>query len=202
MERNRATSHWSLPVGTLDEDGWTSVGFHAFRLTTHPEYTTENSVDLAHLSHIHGYLDVRQVGPVTVDGAHLVSAFDFRRERSFMGLLKFRFEVSVVTHLYGLGYSFVDITEHSIGMRSRMWVLTTPIDGTHMELMLASQMQEMDRPKRSIVGLGFLPKRTRAKIANRMMLAQQANDVRQDVPIWDRKCFAPRPALSNATARS
>jgi len=194
-------SHWSLPVGTLDEDGWTSVRLHEFRLTTHPEYTTENSVDLAHLSYIHGYFDVRQVGPVTVDGAHLVSAFDFKRERPVMGLGKLRFSVSAVTHLHGLGYSFIDITEHTIGMRSRMWVLVTPIDGTYMEFVLASQIQEMERPKRLIVGLGFLPKRTRARVTNWMMLKQQAKDVRQDIDVWNNKCFAPRPILSSADGK-
>lgn len=39
--------YFSLPVGTLDEDGWSAVRLHGFRLTTHPEYITENSVDLA-----------------------------------------------------------------------------------------------------------------------------------------------------------
>ena len=190
--------YFRLPVDTLEEDGWTNVGFRGFRLTTHPEYTTENSVDLAHLSHIHGYLDVREVGSVTVDGAHLVSRFDFKRERSVWGLRKLRFDVSVVTHLYGMGFSFVDITEHTTGLRSRLWVLATPIDGTYMELVLASQMQEIDRPKRFIVGLGFLPKGIRARVTNRIMLSQQAKDVRQDIPVWACKCFRPRPVLSRA----
>ena len=119
---NGQPPYFRLPLDTRDEDGWTAVGLRDFRLTTHPEYTTENSVDIAHLSYIHGYFDVHQTGPVT------------------MGR-KFRFEVSAVTHLYGMGFSFVDITEHTIPLRSRFWVLATPLDGTYMELVLASQMR-------------------------------------------------------------
>jgi len=192
--------YFTLPDDTSDEDGWTPVGLRYFRLTTHPEYTTENSVDIAHLSHIHGYFDVHQIGAVTVDGAHLVSAFEFKRERSFLGR-KFRFEVSAVTHLYGMGYSFVDITEHTVPLRSRFWVLATPLDGTYMELVLASQVQEAGRVNRSIVGLGFLPKRMRARLMNHMMLERQVKDVDQDLPVWNRKIFRPRPVLSSADGK-
>lgn len=192
--------YFRLPLDTCDEDGWTGVGLREFRLTSHPEYTTENSVDIAHLSYIHGYFDVNQVGSVTVDGAHLVSAFEFKRERSFLGR-KFRFEVSAVTHLHGMGYSFVDITERTIPLRSRFWVLVTPLDGTYMELVLANQIQEIDHVRRPIVGLGFLPKRTRARLSNHMMLEGQVKDVRQDLPVWNRKIFRPRPVLSRADGK-
>ena len=197
---NGQPPYFRLPLDTRDEDGWTAVGLRDFRLTTHPEYTTENAVDIAHLSFIHGYFDVHQTEPVTVDGAHLTSAFEFKRERSFLGR-KFRFEVSAVTHLYGMGFSFVDITEHTIPLRSRFWVLTTPLDGTYMELVLANQMQEVHRVSRLIVGLGFLPKRLRARLSNHMMLEGQVKDVRQDLPVWNRKVFRPRPVLSNADGK-
>lgn len=192
--------YFRLPLDTRNEDGWTPVGLREFRLTTHPEYTTENSVDIAHLSHIHGYFDVHQVGSVTVDGAHLVSAFKFKRERSVLGS-RLLFDVSVVTHLYGMGYSFVDITEHTIPVRSRFWVLATPLDGTYMELVLANQTQEIDHVRRTILGLGFLPKRMRAKLTNYIMLEGQVNDVEQDLPVWNRKVFRPRPVLSRADGK-
>ena len=51
------------------------------------------------------------------------------------------YEVSAVTHLYGLGYSFVEIFEKTIGMEARLWVLATPVDGTLVELVLKSNPQ-------------------------------------------------------------
>ncbi len=188
--------YFRLPLDRRGEEGWTAVGLRSFRLTSHPEHTAENSVDLAHFSYIHGYFDVHQVGSVTVDGAHLRSAFDFKRERSVLGG-RLRFDVSVVTNLYGMGYSAVDITEHTIPFRSRFWVLATPLDGTYMDLALANQTQETDRVKRAIMGLGFLPKRTRARLMNYILLEGQVKDVEQDVPIWNRRIFRPRPVLNS-----
>lgn len=187
--------YFTLPLDRQDEDGWTPVGLRTFRLTSHPEHTAENSVDLAHFSYIHGYFDVHQVGSVTVDGPHLRNVFNFKRKRSVLGGLPF--DVSVVTNLYGLGYSSVDITEHTIPFRSRFWVLATPLDGTYMELVLANQTQETDRVRRPIIGLGFLPKRTRAKLMNYVLMEGQVKDVEQDVPIWNRKVFRPRPVLNS-----
>ena len=138
---------------------------------------------------------------MTVDGAHLVSCFEFKRERSVWGLRKLKFHISTDTHLYGLGYSFVDINEHSMGLRSRLWVLATPIDGTYMELVLAGQTQEVVRPKRPIVGFRILPRRARARFMNRRMLAQQVADAQQDIDIWERKRFQPRPVLSRADGK-
>ena len=192
--------YFRLPLDRRDEDGWTAVGLRTFRLTSHPEHTAENSVDLAHFSHIHGYFDVHQRDPVTVDGAHLRSAFDFKRERSVLGS-RVRFEVSVITNVYGLGYSAVDITEHTIPFKSRFWVLATPLDGTYMDLVLANQTQESDRVKRAIMGLGFLPKRTRARLMNYILLEGQVKDVEQDVPVWNRRIFRPRPVLSSADGK-
>lgn len=188
--------YFRLPLDRRDENGWTAVGLRTFRLTCHPEHTAENAVDLAHFSHIHGYADVQQVGSVTVDGTHLMSAFNFKRERSVLGS-RLLFDVSVVTNVYGMGYSAVDIVEHTIPFKSRFWVLATPLDGTHMDLVLANQTQETDRVRRVIVGLGFLPKRTRAKLMNYMLMEGQVKDVEQDVPIWNRKIFRPRPVLSS-----
>ena len=188
--------YFRLPLDRRDEDGWTAVGLRTFRLTSHPEHTAENSVDLAHFSYIHGYFDVHQHGSVTVDGAHLRSAFGFKRARPVLGG-RLLFDVSVVTDVYGMGYSAVDITEHTIPFQSRFWVLATPLDGTHMDLVLANQTQETDRVRRAIVGLGFLPKRIRAKLMNYILLEGQVKDVEQDVPIWNRRIFRPRPVLNS-----
>ena len=108
------------------------------------------------------------------------------------------YEVSAVTHLYGLGYSFVEIFEKTIGMEARLWVLATPVDGTLVELVLVSQVREIRNPKRPIVGLRFLPMKLRHRLLNHVMLWSQRQDVLQDVIIWGKKQYRPRPRLSRA----
>ena len=169
--------------------------FWSVRFAGHPQETTENSVDLAHLRHVHGYNSVKGIGPVSVDGAWLKSCFDFKRTQTIAGLKWFMYDVSAVTHVHGLGYSFVEVREHSIDMETRLWVLATPIDGEVIELTLISQVRQLLEPKRPIVGMRFLPSRLRTRLLNKIIMAAQKRDVLQDVVIWSRKQYRPRPML-------
>lgn len=191
-------SQWSLPDAPPTGADWSELGIYTFHFPGHPQETAENSVDLAHLRYIHGYGKVSQVGPVSVDGAHLVSRFDFNRNRKIAGIKDNVYEVSAITHLYGLGYSYVEIHEKTITMDARLWVLATPVDGKLVELVLVSQMQEMRKPKRPIVGLRFMPLQLRHRLMNHIMLWAQKRDVQQDVIIWGSKQYRPRPRLSRS----
>ena len=175
---------WHLPDEPTTGPDWSELALGFFRFPGHPQETAENSVDLAHLRYIHGYDNVCQVGEVSIDGAHLISCFDFRRNRKFAGMIDNIYDVSAITHLYGVGYSYVEIHEKTIGMDARLWVLSTPIDDTHLQLVLVSQVRELRKPKRPIVGLRFIPMRLRHGIMNRIMLRAQKQDVAQDVIIW------------------
>ena len=186
---------WSLPDDPPTGPDWSGLGFRALRFAGHPQETTENSVDLAHLLYVHGYGNVRPVGSVTVDGACLKSSFDFKRTRTVAGVKDFVFDVSAAASIFGLGYSFVEIREHTIGMDARLWVLATPVDGTLIEMVLAGQIREIRKPKRAIAGLRFLPVGLRAPIMNQIILSVQKQDVLQDVVVWKNKRYRPAPRL-------
>jgi len=186
---------WSLPGDAPAQDGWSSLDISTVRFPGHPQETTENSVDLGHLRYVHGYGNVKRVERASVDGPLLVSRFEFRRSRKIAGVAKLTFDVSADTVIYGLGYSYVQIREHTIGMDLRLWVLATPVDGTLVDLSLVSQVREIRKPKRWIVGLGFLPPKLRAPIMNKIMAAFRLDAVRQDVVIWSRKRYRSRPRL-------
>ena len=186
---------WTLPTEPLEQEGWCDYEITTLRFPGHPQETTENSVDLAHLRYVHGYGNVDRPERMIVDGHRLLSRFSFKRARTIARVASLTFSVSADTHIYGLGYSFVDIREHSIGMNMRLWVLATPVDGRLIDMTLVSQVREIRKPKRLIVGLGFLPPRFRAPLINRFMAQQQKEDVLQDVVIWGRKQYTSRPRL-------
>ncbi|MCY4449123.1 MAG: Rieske 2Fe-2S domain-containing protein [Chloroflexi bacterium] len=191
-------AHWHLPTDLADQTGWSAISIRTLRFPGHPQETTENSVDLAHLRYVHGYGSVDRAGDVSVDGAYLRSDFDFRRNYKIAGALPFNLDISTNTHIFGLGYSFVEIREKSIGMDMRLWVLATPVDGTLIDLSLASQVREIRNPKRWISGLGFLPVGWRAPMMNRFISPQQEQDVRRDVIIWSRKRYRSLPRLARS----
>ena len=186
---------WSLPDDPPTGPDWSGLGFRTLRFAGHPQETSENSVDMAHLLYVHGYGNVHQAGPVTVDGACLKSCFDFRRTRTFAGVKDLIFDVSAAASVFGLGYSFVEIREHTIGMDARLWVLATPVDGTLIEMVLVGQIREIRRPKRAVVGLRFLPVSLRARVMNQIILSVQKRDVLQDVVIWGNKRYRSAPRL-------
>ncbi len=155
-------------------------------------------MDLAHLRYVHGYDAVKPVGETTVDGAYLLTRFDFKRRRRIAGFTDLIYDISATAHIHGLGYSFVEVVERTIGMHSRLWVLATPVDGEVIDLVLVSQMRELRKPKRPISGLGFLPVKLRTRLMSRILSSSQERDVRQDVTIWGNKRYRPRPSLSRS----
>ncbi len=186
---------WNLPSESLEQEGWSGLEIRTLRFPGHPQETTENSVDLAHLRYVHGYNNVDRTGTISIEGPRLESRFNFKTVRRIAKVGKLKFEISANTLVSGLGYSLVRIREHTIGMDLRLWVLATPVDGTLIDMSLVSQMRELRNPKRRIIGLGFLPVRLRAPIMNKFMGAFQQGDVLQDAPIWSRKRYLNRPRL-------
>ena len=186
---------WNLPEALPEQAGWSDFEIKTLRFPGHPQEATENSVDLAHLRYVHGYDSVSRADPVSVEGPSLESRFDFRRTRKIAKIATLTLDVSAATRIFGLGCSFVEIREHSIGMDLRLWVLATPVDGTLIDLSLVSQVREIRKPRRRIAGLGFLPTRLRAPIMNKFIASQQRRDVLQDVAIWSRKQYRSLPRL-------
>jgi nitrite reductase/ring-hydroxylating ferredoxin subunit len=186
---------WQLPEVPLRGDDWTGCQIRTVRFPGHPQETSENSVDIAHLSFIHGYHNVTNETPVSIEGPLLVSRFGFSTTRKIAKIASLTLDVSAVAHVAGLGYSFVEFQEHSIGIDARLWVLATPVDGTLIDLSIVSRMRALRKPKRWVAGLSFAPVRMRAPIMNKFIADLQIRDVRQDVVIWSRKHYVPRPRL-------
>ena len=188
-------SQWQLPDVPGTGDDWTDLQIRTIRFAGHPQETSENSVDIAHLSFIHGYHNVANEAPVLIDGPRLESRFGFSTTRKIAKFAKLTLHVSATAHVVGLGYSFVEFQERSIGIDARLWVLATPVDGTLIDMSIVSRMRALREPKRFIAGLSFLPRRMRAPIINKFIADLQIRDVQQDEIIWSRKHYVPRPRL-------
>ena len=192
---NRRPPQWPMPDEPEEKDGWSSLQRRSVRFAGHPQETTENSVDYSHLNYVHGFGEVSRTAPLVIEGHRLESRFEFQSTKPITRLARVTFDISATTLVYGLGVSYVEIRERSIGMDLRLWVLATPIDGTDVEMTLFSQVKEITNPKRFIAGMRFLPKRMRAPLMNRFIATYQIQDVKKDVTIWNRKKYRSRPRL-------
>ncbi len=186
---------WHLPEAPPAGAEWSGLEFWSIRFTGHPQETTENSVDPAHLNYVHHYYGVQEVGSVSVDGTLLTSSFNFKRSLTVAGIKFLEYDVSAVASIHGLGYSFVEVQEYSIGMESRLWVLAVPVDGEFIELTMVSQVRQLRSPKGLGLGLRLLPLGLRTRIMNRVIISGQVHDVMQDVVIWSNQKHRSRPKL-------
>ena len=189
---------WRLPEDQFDQTGWSGLSVWKARFPGHPQETSENSVDLAHLRYVHGYDNVERVGKLEVDGPYLRSCFNFRTVRKIARFGRLTLDLTADTSVWGLGYSIVQTREHTIGMDIRIWILATPVDGVEIDMWIVMQIADLRKPRRWLFGLGFLPVKVRAPLMNKFLAPFQHSDVLQDVIIWGRKRYRTRPRLARS----
>jgi nitrite reductase/ring-hydroxylating ferredoxin subunit len=181
---------WEVPP--VDAREWSVPYFRRFELEAHPQETTENSVDLGHFAHVHGYRDVRMLRDVITDGAYLSTAYAAFRPAPLVGR-RLEFDFQFETHIYGLGYSMVEVTVRGFDIRARLWVLPAPIDGERIQLYLAASGSGRDDVHPL---LRLLPSRLRAAAIGRGLLIALSVDAQQDFDIWQHKRYVHPPALA------
>jgi nitrite reductase/ring-hydroxylating ferredoxin subunit len=181
----REAPSWEVPA--LEPDGWTQVRCRRFVLRDHPQETTENSVDLGHFAIVHGYRNVRMLRDAVADGPYLSTAFF--AEQPLPSLLPWRtipFEFE--THIFGLGYSLVDVRVLCPRLDLRLWVLPTPIDEQRLTLRLAASVRA--RAGRTLAD------RVADRVLTQIVVSGFAWGAKQDFPIWEHKQYRERPALA------
>ncbi len=184
---------WELPEWPDRE--WHRLHYGSVRLRGHPQETAENSVDIAHFRYVHGYAAVKQVGDVHVEGAYLRNRFVFRRNVKLLGAPVLT-DVAATTHVWGLGYSFVEFHERVSGLKLRQWILSTPVDDTHIKLVVALQIKRWEPGQKWLATL--LLRCLPANWLTRFFVSRVKHDVRQDVAIWENKRYQPLPILSRS----
>ena len=162
------------------------------RLRTHPQVTTENSVDFGHLLHIHGYHDLEQLSPTVIDGPFLTSFYSFSRHMLTRGLRALRFSMDIRIGVCGLGLSLVHVHSTTTGLRLLQWIMAVPVDGDEIDLWLAVDPKGPVR----LSWLRLLPAWVSDRLAPRIMLHELVLDVLKDCRIWTHHRYATNPVFS------
>ena len=176
-----AAPDWEVPA-LADADDWARIRFKRYQIPTHPQETTENSVDFGHFTQIHGFHDGTILEPVQVDGELLTT-----RYRAFRGipspkLAMARMSVDYSVIVRGLGYSQVNVRIEPFKIDFRVWVLPIPVDEENIELVIGGTV-----PRR----YGPLIPPIRA-IAHNIL----CTEVDQDLDVWTYKTYVENPALA------
>ena len=183
-----AAPAWHPP--TLAMEGYTPVQGSVTELRTHPQETTENSVDLGHFPFVHGYRDM-QIHAFVTEGPHLHTRYSFVRPSGFPGLGRdLRVEISV--QVWGLGFSFVDVVLPAIGLHTRQYVLPTPIAPRLTALRLGMALR---KGPEADWRLNMLPRWFFDGWVARKAHQSYVDDVMQDRDVWEHKTHVARPLL-------
>lgn len=183
---------WDIPA--LDSDGFSSLSTKSYELRGHPQETTENSVDIGHLRILHGYRDVQMTSPLRTEGPYLTASFAFSRSAGVLGR-RDDLRAFYTVHVYGLGYSFVEVEVPRFNFRTQQFVLSRPTDAGALELTLGLRVRSFSSSASDSLRSRLLH-RGLGEILNLMIFQGFKADVGQDLPVWNRKRFLAQPALA------
>ena len=174
---DRTEPEWDIPV--LPTEGWTRFRIRGMKVRSHPQETSENSVDVGHFVQVHGFGDAWYERDLDIQGHLLKGGYGI--DYMIFGTLSFvaKFEVEV----HGLGYSLVKIHLPRFDMDIHMLILSTPIDEEHVHLRMGMSIKNWGGP--------VLPLLIREIASIRL-----AHEVAQDAPIWATKRYVEKPLLA------
>jgi nitrite reductase/ring-hydroxylating ferredoxin subunit len=185
---------WEVPE--IDQTGWNETITRDYLLESHPQETTENSVDIGHFSIVHGYSNVKQLKELNVDGHYLNTRYAMTRRGSLLGNKKGTLTTEFEVHVYGLGYSFVEVDIPEYGLKSRQFVLPTPLGDGNINLKIGMSVKYIDKPSTMHPLLSVVPKPLLNRIVAKKAFEGYAHDVSQDFKIWQNKIYIDPPILS------
>jgi nitrite reductase/ring-hydroxylating ferredoxin subunit len=175
---------WEVPQ--LETEGWSDITWRRYAIATHPQETTENSVDFGHFTQVHDFDNGSIARELAVEGPHLNTAYAVERHMPYFGLgfmPKFIMDVVYDVQVWGLGYSLVNVQLAQFGAELRFWVLPVAKDDGHIDLVLAGSIKKRFGPINNLarnIAHGYL-----------------CLEVEQDIEVWETKIFKDPPALAS-----
>ncbi len=174
---------WEIPP--LETEGWSGLTWKEYALATHPQETTENSVDFGHFTQVHGFDNGRIVREAETEGPHLNTRYGVQRFMPWFNLSfmpKFVLEVEYDVQVWGLGYSQVNVDLPQFGAELRFFVMPVPKDGGHIDLRLGASIKKKFGPLNNVI----------RNITHWFLCLE----VTQDIDVWEHKIYKEQPALA------
>jgi hypothetical protein len=185
---------WTIPE--LDMSEFSKLKGHRWALRGHPQDTTENSVDIGHLTVVHGYERADQIGELKTEGPYLNVRYSMTRPLSVLKRKVGRVHAEFEIHVHGLGYSFVEVIIPMLGIQTRHFVFATPIDDHRLELRAGLAVRRFDVTPGIHPVLATPIRRLIEPLFLEQAFTSYLHDIQQDFDIWNNKVHVEQPALA------
>ena len=173
---------WEVP--DLDMANFPDFRWNDFELNSHPQETSENSVDIGHFAVLHDFMDAASSGPLELDGPVLRSKYTMKRRLDFIpGLREHGLRADFNVFVHGLGYSLVCAKVNQVKLETKFLIMATPIHESRIHLRVGATNSTYPVP-----GL--------TRLAQEIALHFLTLEVSSDVPIWEAKRYEATPALA------
>jgi len=186
--------NWEIP--SFESKGWSNLMTVDWKLRSHPQETTENSVDIGHFASVHGYKQVEVIDEATIDGPILHAKYAMHRKAGFLGKSNEHIRVEFYAEAHGLGYSIVEAHIPKFDITTRHLVLPTPIEGNFINLKIGMMVKDIQHPEKINALLKLVPRKLIQNIILRTAFKGYQFDVSQDFKIWENKIYITPPALA------
>jgi len=185
---------WEIPE--LDWSDWSSLVWGNLEIKSHPQETSENSVDVGHFSIVHEYSAVRTIKETVAEGPFLKGRYGFERHGFLGKKYSKNVEVEFDFTVMGLGYSLVEAEVPKMGINTRQFVLFTPIDAENMRITLALSAKLDNGGAKIHPLMKLIPRQLLQSILASLIFKNYRKDVVQDFFVWGNKKYVSHPALA------
>ncbi len=175
----RSEPDWEIPVLPGPAEGWTGFRTRQIAVKSHPQETSENSVDVGHFVQVHGFGDAWYEGKLEIAGHLLKGAYGIEYLVGGKVPLIAKFNIEV----HGLGYSLVRVELPRLGTELNLLALSSPVDENHIILRTAASAKRWG------------PLAT-TMLARELVSMALHREVGQDARIWEAKRFLAKPVLA------
>lgn len=181
-------------INDVDTTGWTDFKVQTWELESNPVEISENSVDIGHFVHIHGFMDPHSRSELKLDGPYLYAEYGFYRKDFIRRNNKIKVEIEI--YQQGLGFALVEAYTREYGIRTRHLVMPMTVEGRNAELRIASSVKRIDDPGKIMKVLRFFPKGLLTRLIARSAFTEYCAEVYSDFKVWKNKIYVHPPALS------
>jgi len=171
---------WEPPA--IDTTGWTPFKFESFEFASHPQETSENSVDFGHFTEVHAFSRAWVLQEAETDGPVLKASYGITKQ-VIPSLPQIGVDAHFHVQVHGLGYSYVQGEVPSLKIRYRHLILSTPVSEGRVHMRLGTSIERF---------------RSRAltEVMHRFTFRGLVAEVESDLPFWETKRYVERPVLA------